>query len=135
MSRRYIVDANVVLRFLVRDHPPHAQAAIRLFGRAEDGEVELLLMPWIVAEIVYGLSHVYKRTRAEAARLTAAVVTAVGVVTLERELVLDALRRYAAKNVDFADAMLAAQSAAMKLQPASFDKDLDGFSDVERYEP
>jgi len=62
-------------------------------------------------------------------------VTAVGVIALDREVLLDALCRYAIKNVDFADALLAAESVSMKLSPASFDRDLDKFDDVKRYEP
>lgn len=132
---RYILDSNVVLRFLVQDHPAHSKAATRLFQRAEDGEVELLLPPWIVAEVAYGLSGIYKVARGETAKLLKAIVCAVGVVVPERDLLLDALRRYAAKNVDFADALLAAQASFMKLSPASFDCDLDKFDDVKRYEP
>lgn len=135
MTKRYVLDSNVVLRFLVHDHPAHADAATKLFMRAESGDVELLLMPWIIAEIVYGLSRIYKLTRGETAKLVTAVASAVGVTTLDRDVVQDALARFAAKNVDFADAMLAAQSIAMKLPVASFDRDLDKFSDVNRYEP
>ena len=62
-------------------------------------------------------------------------MTAVGVIALDREVLLDALCRYAIKNVDFADALLAAESVSMKLSPASFDRDLDKFDDVKRYEP
>jgi len=132
---RYILDSNVILRFLVRDHPAHAKAATRLFLRAEEGEVELILAPWIMAEVVYGLTRIYNVARGETARLLKSIVSAVGVIALDREVMLDALRRFSAKNVDFADALLAAQAASMKLSPASFDRDLDKFEDVKRYEP
>lgn len=131
---RYLLDSNVVLRFLVRDHPAYAKAATRLFLRAEIGEVELLLAPWIVAEVVYGLTRIYNVTRGETAKLLKAIVSAVGVVAVDREVILDALRRYAAKNVDFADALLAAQAVSLKLSPASFDRDLDKFDDLKRYQ-
>jgi len=132
---RYLLDSNVVLRFLVQDHPVHAKAAIRLFQWAENGEVELILTPWIMAEVAYGLAGIYNVARGETAKLFNAIVSAVGVVTLDREMLKDAIRRYAAKNVDFADALLSAQAVSMKLSPASFDRDLDKFDDVKRYEP
>jgi predicted nucleic acid-binding protein len=135
MIRRYLLDANVVLRFLVQDHPVHAKAATRLFARAENGEIELLVTPWIVAEIVYGLSSIYNVGRGEISKLMKAIISAVGVVAESRGPLLDALDRYAAKNVDFADALLAAQAAALKVGICSFDRDLDKFSDVERFEP
>ena len=97
--------------------------------------MELLLTPWIVAEVVYALSGIYMVARSETAKLLKAIVSAVGVVAPDRDMLLDAFRRYAAKNVDFADALLAAQSVSMKVSPASFDRDLDKFDDVKRYEP
>ena len=50
-------------------------------------------------------------------------------------MIIDALNRFASKSVSFIDAMLASQSAAMKIQPASFDRDLDKFTDIKRFEP
>ena len=132
---RYILDSNVILRFLVQDHPVHAKAATRLFRRAEDGEVELLLTPWIVAEVACALAGLYKVGRSEVAKLLKAIISAVGVVAIDHVILLNACRRYGAKNVDFADALLAAQAVAMKVDPASFDRDLDKFDDVKRYEP
>ena len=64
-----------------------------------------------------------------------AIVSAVGVVAEDRDMLLDALGRFAAKNVDFSDALLAAQAFSLKIQPASFDRDLDKFSNIERFEP
>ena len=45
------------------------------------------------------------------------------------------IKRFREKAVSFADALLAAQAAAMKIQPASFDRDFDKFQDVRCYEP
>ena len=49
--------------------------------------------------------------------------------------VLDALTRYEKKNVDFAEALLAAEAVALGVRPASFDRDLASFPDVKRLEP
>jgi predicted nucleic acid-binding protein len=135
VTKRYLVDANVVLRFLVQDHPVHSKAALRLFTRAENGEVELVIASWTVAEIVYTLSSVYKRSRADVAKLLKAIVTAVGVQCQQQDVVLDAFERFVSKNVDFADALLASEAAALKLEIASFDRDLDKFPDIKRFEP
>lgn len=48
---------------------------------------------------------------------------------------LDARDRFERRKVDLADAMLDAESAALGLRPASFDRDLEKFADVKRLEP
>ena len=135
MIRRYLLDANVVIRFLVQDHAEHAKSATKLFQDAENGEVELILMPWIIAEIVYTLAGSYGVVRSEISKRLKAIMSAVGVITEERAVLADAFDRYASKNVDFADALLAAESKALNVAPASFDRDLDKFPDIQRYEP
>jgi predicted nucleic acid-binding protein len=42
---------------------------------------------------------------------------------------------FAACNVDFADAWLAARASHLRRPVASFDRDLDKFKDIKRFEP
>jgi predicted nucleic acid-binding protein len=57
-----------------------------------------------------------------------------GIETREEEVVTDALKRFAAANVDFSDAWLAARSARLGWAVASFDRDFDKFKDIKRFE-
>ena len=47
----------------------------------------------------------------------------------------DALLRYRSHTIDFPDALVAAMAAARGIPAISFDKDLDRFPDVKRFEP
>lgn len=132
---RYIIDANVLIRFLVKDHASQAEAARRLFRKAEAGECELVVMPWVAAEVVYTLSSVYRFDRAKIAAVLEEMLSAVGIILMDRSVVLGAISRFAAKNVDFADALLAAEAFIHKLPVASFDRDFDEFADIARYQP
>ena len=136
MRPRFLLDTNVIIRFLTQDDATQLEKAKRLFGAAESGKCELLLRPWIVAEAIYVLRDVYGlKDRAQVAGLLRRFVQASGIVTEGHDYVLDALTRYEKKNVDFAEALLAAEAAALGVRPASFDRDLDKFSDVKRLEP
>ena len=64
-----------------------------------------------------------------------AIVLNGGIVTMEAATVTDALERFAFFNVDFSDAWLAARGARLRYPVASFDRDLDKFKDIRRYEP
>jgi predicted nucleic acid-binding protein len=58
-----------------------------------------------------------------------------GIRLHERERVLDALQRHHDVSVHFADAYLAASAVETKLRVASFDRDLDKFKDISRFDP
>lgn len=136
--KTYLLDANVILRFLRQDHPDMGAAARALFQAAGRGEVCLLLDDAIVAEVVYVLQGPYKQERsAIAAALLALVRRAPAVRPLRSAAVLeDALGRYRDHaGVDFADALLAALAAERGVPVASFDRDLDRFADVTRFDP
>lgn len=133
----YLLDTNVIIRLLRQDHPAMGPAAKGLFQAASRGEVRLLLEESIVAEAVYVLQSVYKQSRGDIADALQAIVRRAPAIKCERPAVLhDALDRYRRQSqVDFADALLAALAVDQQLPVASFDRDLDRFSDVTRFEP
>jgi predicted nucleic acid-binding protein len=67
----------------------------------------------------------YKAEKKQTVDILGALLTSGGILTLDLEIVLDGIRRFRDKSVSFADALLVAQAVAMKIQPASFDSDLD----------
>src|SRR5271155_5608999 len=128
--KELLLDANVLVRFLVQDDPRQGPAATDLFEKAERREVTLHLDGLAVAEVVYVLVGRYGRGRAEVANTLLAVIQNAGVETNEEDIVADALRRFGGLNVDFADAWLAARSAQSNRAVVSFDRDFDKFKDV-----
>ncbi len=133
--KHLLLDANVLVRFLVQDDAKQGPAATALLEAAERGEHRLHLDSLAVAETVYVLVGRYHRNRDDVATALLAVVQNAGVETAEAEIVADALRRFAAAKVDFADAWLAARAAQLGFGVASFDRDLDKFKDIRRIEP
>ena len=130
-----LLDANVLVRFLVQDDPKQGSAATALFESAERREFRLHLDSLAVAESVYVLVGRYRRSRTEVVNALLTVIDNAGVETADAEIVIDALKRFASKNVDFADAWLAARAAHVGYGVASFDGDLDKFKDIRRIEP
>ena len=133
--KTWLLDANVLLRFLRDDDPVQAPAARRLFIEARDGKVSLRLTTITLAEVFYALRASYKMPRAECARLLAQVVRT-GICQVENEsLVLAALARVETANVDFGDAYLAAEAVLSGVGVASFDEDFARFPDVRWHRP
>lgn len=54
-----LIDANVILRYLLGDHPKYSKKAKEVI---EEGAYTL---PEVIAEVVYVLNGVYKVTRSE----------------------------------------------------------------------
>lgn len=133
--RRLWVDANVLIRFITRDPADMAERAYQLFARAEAGEVMLVLSPVILAEVLWTLESYYGFSREEIAGALIPLVTADGIAADEPAALVEALQMLREKNVDFADAYLAAR-ARQSAEPhvSSFDRDFDRLG-VVRLEP
>lgn len=135
MKPQFLLDTNVLVRFFTGDDAGQLAKAKFLFTAAENGKCELVLLPWVVAEVVYVLEGVYQLDRAPVVDHLTRLIRSSGVTADNEACLLDALARFAAKKVDFADALLAAEAVARRIRPVSFDRDLDKFPDVKRLEP
>ena len=130
MIPRYHLDANVVLRFLRNDDTNQSPAAARFFASAKAGRVRLKISAVTVAEAFYVLSRVYKHTKADAAAKLLPLMQSEVLEVENRSRVLDALQRVTKANVDFGDGYLASTAPERGDAIASFDGDLQSFTDV-----
>jgi len=135
MSTRYLVDTNILLRFLSGEPLRQAEAAKRLFAGAAAGEVVLDVSPVIVAETIHTLLSFYGVERKEAVGKLLLLLRQPGLRIRDTARVFSALERLRTANVGFADAFLAAGGAEENVAVASFDRDLDKFPGVRRFEP
>ncbi len=105
------LDANLILRFLLKDQQELFEAAFNLFAAAERGKLLLHLHPLTVAEVVWTLQGGYGYAKAEIASVLSGLIEAEGLIAEDKEIILKALSDYAEKNVDYIDAYLAAHAA------------------------
>ncbi len=132
---RYVLDANVILRFLRDDHPEHSPQATSLFAQAASGDCVLAIPNVVLAECVWVLQSFYSTDRETIALALSKLISKPGVEIDELELAIDALRRLGKTNVDYVDCYLAARASATGETVASFDKDFQKFDDIHRWEP
>lgn len=133
--KQLILDTNVLVRFLVQDNARQGAAAAKLMNDAQSGVYELLLDRMVVAELVYVLMSHYKRPRVDVANTVLAIVRSPYVRVEQEPELVEALLRFRDHSVDFVDAWLAARGARGGQEVVSFDRDLDRFADVTRFEP
>ena len=134
-ATRYHLDSNVLLRFFTGEPPGMFAAAAAFIEKAERGEVTLELSPLVLAETAFTLESFYKQPRREVARVLREFVQRLGVRLAERDRLVEALDRVERTGIHLVDAYLAALAMETQLPVASFDRDFDRLTGVQRFEP
>ena len=130
MSKRRLVDTNLIVRYLVQDHEKHAQAAGKLFDACDRGDVVIVVLPTVLAECVFVLESFYEHPRGDIASALGRLISSPGVEIGGATIHLDALDRYRKTKVHFVDCLVAATAVAENMPVASFDQDFRKFIDV-----
>ena len=124
MADRVLLDANILIRFLVRDDEILYQKSLEIIKEIEQGEKEALLMDFILAEIIYVLKRIYKIDKIQISNALKKILLNDYFYTDNKLVTFEALDIYANKNIDFADAMLCAKKNLEGFEIVSFDKDM-----------
>ena len=113
--QRVHVDANVILRLLLGEPEDQAVAEEALFERAAAGNHTVVLNPAVLAEVIYVLSspRVASWPRADVVSVLRSVCMLAGVEVADRDVVLDALRMFAATRLDWVDCLLLSYTPTM----------------------
>jgi predicted nucleic-acid-binding protein len=130
VSKRRLVDTNLIVRYLVQDHEKHAKAAEKLFDACDRGDVAVVVLPAVLAECVFVLESFYEHSRADIASALGRLISSPGVEIDSAAIQLDALDRYRKTKVHFVDCLIAATAANENMPVASFDQDFRKFNDV-----
>ena len=131
-----LVDANVILRYLTKDPPAMAEAALKIFNEARSGKISLSIIPITVAEVVWVLESFYGYSKQQITDTMIQFLLCEGLEVEGLDLLIGALTLYHEKNLDFADAVLAI--TALRKGPKmiySFDRHLNRVDGLKRLEP
>ena len=130
MSKRRLVDTNLIVRYLVQDQEKQAKTAGLLFEACDRGELLIVVLPAVLAECVFVLESFYQHRREGIASALGTLISSPGVEINEAAIHIDALDRYRKTNVHFVDCLVAATASADKIAVATFDQDFRKFADV-----
>jgi predicted nucleic-acid-binding protein len=116
-----LVDANVVLRYLLDDDEIMAKIAREII------ENKAIRIPTeVLCEVVFVLQKVYRVSREEIAAQLKPLAQRANIVLSHPDATLNALAFFAATNLDFVDCLLAGYAGEGE-QVVSFDKKLTRF--------
>jgi predicted nucleic-acid-binding protein len=130
MSKRRLVDTNLIVRYLVQDHPRHARAAGKIFDACDRGELVILVLPAVLAECVFVLESFYAHPRSDIGTVLGRLISSPGVEITELATHLGALERYKRTKLHFVDCLIASAAVSENLPVATFDQDVRKLADV-----
>lgn len=127
-----LVDANLIIRFLLKDNLIQAESAKKLLTETPE---RLILTDLVVAEIIWVLQSIYKLTKQEIVEKLLKILELKSLIA-NYSLLINSLLIYRNHNISFVDAYLAAYVDNEKLEGVySFDKGLDNIKEIKRFEP
>jgi len=130
VSKRRIIDTNLIVRHLVQDNEKQASVAGRLFDACDRGQIGIVVLPSVLAECVFVLESFYEHPRRDIASALSRLISSPGMEITDTEVHLDALDRFARTKVHFVDCLIAAAATSENIPVASFDQDFRKFSDI-----
>ena len=118
-----IIDTNVILRFLAGDNLSQKKQAELWLAEGEKGKRKIVVIPLIVAEVIFVLESFYHRPRGQIAETFKIFLSQRWLVVESREILLASLNFYE-HSKHFVDSYLAAWSEVNHAGVLTFDKGL-----------
>ena len=131
-----VLDTNIILRFLVGDHPGQFESSKKLISKIEQREETVFLPLPCACEVIFTLHRFYRIPREEISGKCSALFSLPGLHIPSKVTFLRALELFAARNISFTDAFVAAEMKERGVDEIySFDRDFDGMAGITRLEP
>lgn len=115
-----ILDANMILRYLINDNTEMADYVENLIEKNE-----VIVLPEVIAEVVYVMTRVYKRDRSDIAKGIITFLETDNIKTNCGNVIKKGLQLYDENNLDFVDCLLCAYHTEYGHEICTFDKKLN----------
>ena len=131
----FCVDANVILRYVLDDHPELSNKAASIMDAMEDGSVTLACDPITLSEVVFVLTSFYKIPRESIVDSLMPIVKSPNLRLRDKGRYIHALELFRQTVRQFGDACCCAAAIEVsKGRLLSFDKKLSGVPRISRAE-
>lgn len=120
----YLLDTNIIIRFLVGDNEEHLAKSTEYFEQIELGSMEVEILSDVLMEAFFVLTKFYKLPKVEVISDLKTILSFEGVVNKDKVILFETLSIIENKNLDFVDALICAKCKFQNYEKLSFDKDL-----------
>ena len=123
-----LIDANVILRYLLRDEETLFQKASALLEKVKTGEDKVVILESVLAECVYVLLKIYKVNRSTIAEKLRSLFYYKGVANPDKMDLIDSINLFGQTHLSFVDCVLCAKSKNNAMPLFTFDEELKNVS-------
>ncbi len=120
----YLLDTNIIIRFLVGDHKEHLAKSVEIFKDIETAKLQVEILEGVLMEAFFVLTKFYKFPKNEVINDLKTILTLNGVINSNKTILYEALNLIENKNIDFVDALICAKSKLQGYGKISFDADV-----------
>lgn len=120
----YLLDTNVIIRFLVGDNEKFLKESEKYFKDIEALKIEVEILDTVLMEAFFVLTKFYKLPKDEVILDLKTILSLDGVVNSNKIVLYETLNILENKNIDFVDALICAKSKLEDYGKISFDGDL-----------
>lgn len=123
--KRFVIDTNGFLRFLLDDVPGQSNKIEELLNKAKKGEIQIFLPQIIVFEIVFILEKYYQINKDGVLDKIESLVSIKYIEVESREIFLESISLYRDNPVSFVDCFIFASAQKNSAELFTFDKKLN----------
>ena len=114
-----ILDTNMILRFLLNDNEEMANKTAEIISTRE-----ILVLPEVIAEVVYVMHKTYKNERDYTAKGITRFLNLSTVSAEHKDIIIKGLQYFADTSLDFVDCLLCAYHTEAGYEIGTFDNKL-----------
>jgi predicted nucleic-acid-binding protein len=119
-----LIDANVILRYLLNDDQTLFKKAAALLEKVKTGEENVIIPESVLSECVYVLLKIYKIDRTTISEKLRGLFSYKGVVNPDKKDLMDSLTLFGKTKISIVDCILCTKSLNHRMPLFTFDVDL-----------
>lgn len=127
------LDTNIILRFVLNDHPLYSPKAANIFSQITDQKVKVYISWLVIFEAVFVLQNSHNLPKSDIKQKLLPLLKLANIYLEQKDLLDYTFSYYVDKNISFADAFHVSLMNKKGLKEIySFDRDFDKFPKIKR---
>ena len=106
MTNQYGIDTNILIYYLTGEPKEKHKKCLRIIKKAEEGDINIKIVPVIFWEATWILEKFYKNDKQEIVRILKMFLQLDGIKCKEKDILIKSLNLWNQNNIDFADAYI-----------------------------
>jgi len=122
--KQVIIDTNILLRLFTGETGLLQDEARKILNKIDNGKISALVNELVIAECIWVLLSVYKKTKPEVVEAIENIILRDGYEIRDKDIISESLNIFVKNNISWVDSYLYCQSKKLNLKLVTFDAKL-----------